>query len=152
MWPVPGLPGKRAHRGTQDTRTDQSTRVGGDPRVICGPCPGPCAGRLHLNETERGVSFSDGSWESEPQKVVRLGVLPVRSLLTTEDTLWAASGGQVSVVGAETHAVEVSGGGCAPADGAGTGWIAIRGWRPASLLAGRRRPLPELRAGPSSLP
>ncbi|KAF6083699.1 Rho guanine nucleotide exchange factor 10 [Phyllostomus discolor] len=48
----------------------------------------------------------DGSWEPEPQEVVRLGVLPVRSLLTTEDALWAASGGRVSIVGAETHTVE----------------------------------------------
>ena len=28
-----------------------------------------------------------------------------------EDTLWAASGGQVFIIGVETHAVEVSGGG-----------------------------------------
>ncbi|XP_036919274.1 rho guanine nucleotide exchange factor 10 isoform X4 [Sturnira hondurensis] len=48
----------------------------------------------------------DGSWDSEPQKVVRLGVLPVRTLLITEDTLWAASGGQVFIVSAETHAVQ----------------------------------------------
>ncbi|XP_054421828.1 rho guanine nucleotide exchange factor 10 [Pteronotus mesoamericanus] len=48
----------------------------------------------------------DGSWESEPQAVVRLGVLPVRSLLTTEDALWAASGGQVSIIGVETHTVQ----------------------------------------------
>ncbi|XP_053511353.1 rho guanine nucleotide exchange factor 10 isoform X4 [Artibeus jamaicensis] len=48
----------------------------------------------------------DGSWGPEPQNVVRLGVLPVRSLLTTEDTLWAASGGQVFIIGAETHAMQ----------------------------------------------
>uniref|UniRef100_H0XBF2 Rho guanine nucleotide exchange factor 10 n=2 Tax=Otolemur garnettii TaxID=30611 RepID=H0XBF2_OTOGA len=48
----------------------------------------------------------DGSWNSEPQKVVKLGVLPVRSLLMMEDTLWAASGGQVFVISLETHAVE----------------------------------------------
>ncbi|KAK1341709.1 hypothetical protein QTO34_016457 [Cnephaeus nilssonii] len=48
----------------------------------------------------------DGSWDPEPRKVVKLGVLPVRSLLMAEDTLWAASGGQVSVISAETHAVE----------------------------------------------
>ncbi|XP_057553185.1 rho guanine nucleotide exchange factor 10 isoform X2 [Hippopotamus amphibius kiboko] len=48
----------------------------------------------------------DGSWNSEPQTVIQLGVLPVRSLLMTEDTLWAASGGQVSVISMETHAVE----------------------------------------------
>ncbi|XP_054576170.1 rho guanine nucleotide exchange factor 10 isoform X2 [Eptesicus fuscus] len=48
----------------------------------------------------------DGSWDAEPRKVIKLGVLPVRSLLMAEDTLWAASGGQVSVISAETHAVE----------------------------------------------
>ncbi|CAK6442530.1 unnamed protein product [Pipistrellus nathusii] len=48
----------------------------------------------------------DGSWDPEPRKVIKLGVLPVRSLLAAEDTLWAASGGQVSVIGAETLAVE----------------------------------------------
>ncbi|XP_057393230.1 rho guanine nucleotide exchange factor 10 isoform X6 [Balaenoptera acutorostrata] len=48
----------------------------------------------------------DGSWNSEPQTVIKLGVLPVRSLLMMEDTLWAASGGQVSVISVETHAVE----------------------------------------------
>ncbi|XP_059541818.1 rho guanine nucleotide exchange factor 10 isoform X8 [Myotis daubentonii] len=47
----------------------------------------------------------DGSWDSEPQKVIKLGVLPVRSLLMAEDTLWAASGGQVSIVSVDTHAV-----------------------------------------------
>uniref|UniRef100_A0A2K6N4R1 Rho guanine nucleotide exchange factor 10 n=1 Tax=Rhinopithecus bieti TaxID=61621 RepID=A0A2K6N4R1_RHIBE len=48
----------------------------------------------------------DGSWDSEPQKVIKLGVLPVRSLLMMEDTLWAASGGQVFIISVETHAVE----------------------------------------------
>uniref|UniRef100_A0A2I3G851 Rho guanine nucleotide exchange factor 10 n=1 Tax=Nomascus leucogenys TaxID=61853 RepID=A0A2I3G851_NOMLE len=50
----------------------------------------------------------DGSWDSEPQKVIKLGVLPVRSLLMMEDMLWAASGGQVFIISVETHAVEVS--------------------------------------------
>ncbi|XP_021565204.1 rho guanine nucleotide exchange factor 10 isoform X3 [Carlito syrichta] len=48
----------------------------------------------------------DGSWNSEPQKVIKLGVLPVRSLLMIEDTLWAASGGQVFIISVETHDVE----------------------------------------------
>ncbi|XP_077704640.1 rho guanine nucleotide exchange factor 10 isoform X1 [Canis aureus] len=48
----------------------------------------------------------DGSWNSEPQKVIKLGVLPVRSLVMAEDTLWAASGGQVFTVSTETHAIE----------------------------------------------
>uniref|UniRef100_A0A2K5J464 DH domain-containing protein n=1 Tax=Colobus angolensis palliatus TaxID=336983 RepID=A0A2K5J464_COLAP len=51
-------------------------------------------------------SSQDGSWDSEPQKVIKLGVLPVRSLLMMEDTLWAASGGQVFIISVETHAVE----------------------------------------------
>ncbi|XP_069903340.1 rho guanine nucleotide exchange factor 10 isoform X2 [Oryctolagus cuniculus] len=49
---------------------------------------------------------ADGSWNCEPQHVIKLGVLPVRSLLVMEDTLWAASGGQVFVIGLETHTVE----------------------------------------------
>nr|XP_056712642.1 rho guanine nucleotide exchange factor 10 [Euleptes europaea] len=48
----------------------------------------------------------DGSWNSEPQKVVKLGVLPVRSLLVMEETIWAASGGQIFIISTETHAVE----------------------------------------------
>ncbi|XP_066091348.1 rho guanine nucleotide exchange factor 10 isoform X1 [Saccopteryx bilineata] len=48
----------------------------------------------------------DGSWAAEPQQVVQLGVLPVRSMLLTEGTLWAASGGQVSILHVDTHAVE----------------------------------------------
>nr|XP_012644264.1 rho guanine nucleotide exchange factor 10 isoform X3 [Microcebus murinus] len=49
---------------------------------------------------------ADGTWNSEPQKVIKLGVLPVRSLLLVEDTLWAASGGQVFIIGVATLAVE----------------------------------------------
>ncbi|XP_062946177.1 rho guanine nucleotide exchange factor 10 isoform X4 [Cynocephalus volans] len=48
----------------------------------------------------------DGSWNTEPQKVIKLGILPVRSLLMMEDTLWAASGGQVFIINVETYAVE----------------------------------------------
>ncbi|XP_007942626.1 rho guanine nucleotide exchange factor 10 [Orycteropus afer afer] len=48
----------------------------------------------------------DGSWNSEPQKVIKLGVLPVRSLLLMEDMLWAASGGQVFIISVETHSIE----------------------------------------------
>lgn len=49
----------------------------------------------------------DGTWNAEPQKIVMLGVLPVRSLLVLEDTIWAASGGQIFIINTETHAVEV---------------------------------------------
>uniref|UniRef100_A0A8C6R847 Rho guanine nucleotide exchange factor 10 n=1 Tax=Nannospalax galili TaxID=1026970 RepID=A0A8C6R847_NANGA len=48
----------------------------------------------------------DGSWNSEPQQVIKLGVLPVRSLLLVEDALWAASGGQVFMASVETHTIE----------------------------------------------
>ncbi|XP_073192315.1 rho guanine nucleotide exchange factor 10 isoform X8 [Lepidochelys kempii] len=48
----------------------------------------------------------DGAWNSDPQKVVKLGVLPVRSLLMMEDTIWAASGGQIFIISTETHTVE----------------------------------------------
>ena len=63
--------------------------------------------KLNLNEIERNIFFQDGSWNSEPQTVIKLGVLPVRSLLLMEDTLWAASGGQVFIISVETLAVEV---------------------------------------------
>lgn len=48
----------------------------------------------------------DGAWNTEPQKVVKLGVLPVRSLLIMEETIWAASGGQIFIINTETHTVE----------------------------------------------
>uniref|UniRef100_A0A803TDL0 Rho guanine nucleotide exchange factor 10 n=1 Tax=Anolis carolinensis TaxID=28377 RepID=A0A803TDL0_ANOCA len=52
------------------------------------------------------TKLEDGSWNSEPQKVVKLGVLPVRSLLVMEETIWAASGGQIFIINTETHVVE----------------------------------------------
>ncbi|NWX86829.1 ARHGA factor, partial [Nothoprocta pentlandii] len=48
----------------------------------------------------------DGAWSTEPQKIVKLGVLPVRSLLVMEDTIWAACGGQIFLISTETHAIE----------------------------------------------
>ncbi|XP_036065416.1 rho guanine nucleotide exchange factor 10 isoform X2 [Onychomys torridus] len=48
----------------------------------------------------------DGSWNSEPQQVIKLGVLPVKSLLLVEGALWAASGGQVFMASLETHTIE----------------------------------------------
>ncbi|NWU93924.1 ARHGA factor, partial [Upupa epops] len=48
----------------------------------------------------------DGTWKTEPQKTIKLGVLPVRSLLVMEKTVWAACGGQVSIINAETRSVE----------------------------------------------
>ncbi|KAF7247948.1 Rho guanine nucleotide exchange factor 10 [Varanus komodoensis] len=52
------------------------------------------------------TKLEDGAWNSEPQKVVKLGVLPVRSLLVMEETIWAASGGQIFIISTETHTVE----------------------------------------------
>ncbi|KAI1241198.1 hypothetical protein IHE44_0009664, partial [Lamprotornis superbus] len=40
----------------------------------------------------------DGTWNTEPQKIVKLGVLPVRSLLVMEETIWAACGGQIFII------------------------------------------------------
>lgn len=40
--------------------------------------------------------------------MIKLGVLPVRSLLLVEGALWAASGGQVFMASLETHTIEVS--------------------------------------------
>lgn len=40
--------------------------------------------------------------------MIKLGVLPVKSLLLVEGALWAASGGQVFMASLETHAIEVS--------------------------------------------
>nr|XP_014352505.1 PREDICTED: rho guanine nucleotide exchange factor 10 isoform X1 [Latimeria chalumnae] len=48
----------------------------------------------------------DGSWNPESPKVIKLGVLPVKSLLIMDDYLWAASGGQVSIISTKTHTVE----------------------------------------------
>ncbi|KAG8517566.1 Rho guanine nucleotide exchange factor 10, partial [Galemys pyrenaicus] len=66
--------------------------------------------RLYAGLVDGAVAIyakaEDGSWASEPQKLVRLGVLPVRGLLVAEDTLWAASGGQVSVISTDAHGVQ----------------------------------------------
>ncbi|KAJ8288655.1 hypothetical protein COCON_G00013140 [Conger conger] len=48
----------------------------------------------------------DGSWCSESPKVVKLGVLPVKSMLAVEDHVWASSGGQVFIICTKTHAIE----------------------------------------------
>lgn len=40
-------------------------------------------------------------------KLIKLGVLPVRSLLVMEGTIWAASGGQIFIIGRETYNTEV---------------------------------------------
>ncbi|XP_062428954.1 rho guanine nucleotide exchange factor 10 isoform X3 [Rhea pennata] len=48
----------------------------------------------------------DGAWSTEPQKIVKLGVLPVRSLLVMEDTIWAACGGQIFIISTVTHTIE----------------------------------------------
>ncbi|XP_076155677.1 rho guanine nucleotide exchange factor 10 isoform X1 [Alosa pseudoharengus] len=48
----------------------------------------------------------DGSWNSTSPKVLKLGVLPLKALIAVEDHVWASSGGQVFIVGTQTHAVE----------------------------------------------
>ncbi|KAG8581814.1 hypothetical protein GDO81_007815 [Engystomops pustulosus] len=48
----------------------------------------------------------DGSWNIEPTKLIKLGVLPVRSLLVMDRTIWAASGGQLFVIGKESYNIE----------------------------------------------
>ncbi|XP_068793426.1 rho guanine nucleotide exchange factor 10 isoform X3 [Struthio camelus] len=48
----------------------------------------------------------DGAWSTDPQKIVKLGVLPVRSLLVMEDTIWAACGGQIFIISTVTHVIE----------------------------------------------
>ncbi|KAM5264627.1 rho guanine nucleotide exchange factor 10 [Ctenodactylus gundi] len=69
-------------------------------------CPhGLHAGLVNGSVASYGKA-ADGSWNPEPRQVTKLGVLPVRSLLVMEDTLWAASGGQVFIICAATHAVE----------------------------------------------
>lgn len=45
--------------------------------------------------------------------MLKLGVLPVKAMLAVEEHLWAASGGQVFIISAHTHCVEVGG----PTDG-----------------------------------
>ncbi|XP_075454332.1 rho guanine nucleotide exchange factor 10 isoform X2 [Ascaphus truei] len=47
-----------------------------------------------------------GIWNSDTPSLVKLGVLPVRSLLVMEGTIWAASGGQIFIIGTDTHTIE----------------------------------------------
>ncbi|KAG7510619.1 rho guanine nucleotide exchange factor 10 isoform X1 [Solea senegalensis] len=48
----------------------------------------------------------DGLWNCDKPKVLKLGVLPVKTMLAVEDHLWASSGGQVFIVSSHTHSVE----------------------------------------------
>lgn len=48
----------------------------------------------------------DGLWCSEKPTVLKLGVLPVKSMLAVEEHLWASSGGQVFIISPQTHSVE----------------------------------------------
>ncbi|KAM4042538.1 rho guanine nucleotide exchange factor 10 isoform 3-T3 [Anomaloglossus baeobatrachus] len=52
------------------------------------------------------TKMEDGSWNTESPKLIKLGVLPVRSLLVMEGTIWAASGGQIFVIGKESYNIE----------------------------------------------
>lgn len=48
----------------------------------------------------------DGLWSSDKPKVLKLGVLPVKSMLAVEEHLWASSGGQVFIISTQTQTVE----------------------------------------------
>ncbi|XP_072107240.1 rho guanine nucleotide exchange factor 10 isoform X5 [Mobula birostris] len=48
----------------------------------------------------------DGSWNTDSPKVLRLGDLPVKSILVMEDTIWTASGGQVFIISSHTHTLQ----------------------------------------------
>ncbi|XP_042188991.1 rho guanine nucleotide exchange factor 10 isoform X1 [Callorhinchus milii] len=48
----------------------------------------------------------DGTWKSESPKVLKLSDLPVKIMLGMEESLWAASGGQVFIINTRTHTVE----------------------------------------------
>lgn len=52
------------------------------------------------------TKMEDGSWNVDSPKLIKLGVLPVRSLLVMEGTIWAASGGQIFIIGRETFNTE----------------------------------------------
>ncbi|XP_066459667.1 rho guanine nucleotide exchange factor 10 [Eleutherodactylus coqui] len=52
------------------------------------------------------TKMEDGSWNAESPKLIKLGVLPVRSLLVMEGTIWAASGGQIFIIGKESYNME----------------------------------------------
>ncbi|XP_069583005.1 rho guanine nucleotide exchange factor 10 isoform X2 [Ranitomeya imitator] len=52
------------------------------------------------------TKMEDGSWNTESPKLIKLGVLPVRSLLVMDGTIWAASGGQIFIIGKESYNIE----------------------------------------------
>ncbi|XP_075718044.1 rho guanine nucleotide exchange factor 10 isoform X3 [Rhinoderma darwinii] len=52
------------------------------------------------------TKIEDGSWNTESPNLIKLGVLPVRSLLVMEGTIWAASGGQIFIIGKESYNIE----------------------------------------------
>ncbi|XP_063772743.1 rho guanine nucleotide exchange factor 10 isoform X2 [Pseudophryne corroboree] len=52
------------------------------------------------------TKMGDGSWHVDSPTLIKLGVLPVRSLLVMEGTIWAASGGQIFIIGKETYNIE----------------------------------------------
>ncbi|MGH0131056.1 UNVERIFIED_CONTAM: hypothetical protein FKN15_030218 [Acipenser sinensis] len=66
---------------------------------LCGVLGGPFLMKL-------AARTPDGSWNSDSPKILQLGVLPVKSVLAMEDTIWASSGGQLSIIGTKTHIVE----------------------------------------------
>uniref|UniRef100_A0A669EHY7 Rho guanine nucleotide exchange factor 10 n=1 Tax=Oreochromis niloticus TaxID=8128 RepID=A0A669EHY7_ORENI len=49
---------------------------------------------------------TDGLWNSDKPKLLKLGVLPVKAMLAVEEHLWASSGGQVFIISTHAHSVE----------------------------------------------
>ncbi|KAG8444945.1 hypothetical protein GDO86_009923 [Hymenochirus boettgeri] len=43
----------------------------------------------------------DGNWKADTPNLIKLGVLPVRSLLIMEESIWAACGGQIFIIGTD---------------------------------------------------
>uniref|UniRef100_A0A8C9RIF6 Rho guanine nucleotide exchange factor 10 n=1 Tax=Scleropages formosus TaxID=113540 RepID=A0A8C9RIF6_SCLFO len=89
--------------------TETSSGKGGDTPTVC---LGMEDGRskplvvLHnwLTTPQCPLSHpADALWDTESPKLVKLGVLPVKSMLAMEEHVWASSGGQVFIISTKTH-------------------------------------------------
>ncbi|XP_030643315.1 rho guanine nucleotide exchange factor 10 [Chanos chanos] len=49
---------------------------------------------------------ADGSWNAASPRMLKLGVLPVKALVTLEEHVWASSGGQVFIISTQSLTVE----------------------------------------------
>ncbi|XP_068137442.1 rho guanine nucleotide exchange factor 10 isoform X2 [Hyperolius riggenbachi] len=52
------------------------------------------------------TKMEDGLWNVDSPKLIKLGVLPVRNLLVMDGNIWAASGGQISIINKEAYNIE----------------------------------------------